>query len=150
MPGLPVGQAGTSSSPPYGTARGGQWHASNQLCKTTCEEGAVHIFGMQWRAIGQLCDIPFNTLYGLFARRIRAGLWRGLLDRLRRTRRRAYGDTPEPSVVVIGGRSCRSVPSCFARGIDDGKKIHGVRIQMAVDVTPANRHDTKAIVPVLP
>src|SRR6186713_483760 len=24
--------------------------------------------GMQWRAIGQLCDIPFGTLYTLFAR----------------------------------------------------------------------------------
>jgi hypothetical protein len=23
--------------------------------------------GMQWRAIGQLCDIPFSTLYTLFA-----------------------------------------------------------------------------------
>ena len=23
--------------------------------------------GMQWRAIGQLCDIPFGTLYSLFA-----------------------------------------------------------------------------------
>ena len=23
--------------------------------------------GMQWRAIGQLCDIPFGTLYTLFA-----------------------------------------------------------------------------------
>jgi hypothetical protein len=22
---------------------------------------------MQWRAIGQLCDIPFGTLYSLFA-----------------------------------------------------------------------------------
>jgi hypothetical protein len=22
---------------------------------------------MQWRAIGQLCDIPFDTLYSLFA-----------------------------------------------------------------------------------
>ena len=47
---------------------------------------------------------------------------------------------------------------CFARGIDGGKKIHGVKIQMAVekygiplasDVAPANWHDTKAIVPVL-
>jgi hypothetical protein len=50
------------------------------------------------------------------------------------------------------------VPSCFERGIDGGKKIRGVKIQMAVeeygiplviDVAPANRHDTKAIVPVL-
>jgi Transposase DDE domain len=113
---------------------------------------------MQWRAIGQLCGIPFNTLYGLFARWTRLGLWRRLLDRLRRTWRRACGDTPEPSAVVIDSRSCRSAPSCFARGIDGGKKIRGVKIQMAVekygiplaiDVAPANRHDTKAIVPVL-
>jgi Transposase DDE domain len=46
----------------------------------------------------------------------------------------------------------------FARGIDGGKKIRGVKIQtavekygipLAIDVAPANRHDTKAIVPVL-
>ena len=30
--------------------------------------------GMQWRAIGLLCDIPFATLYGLFARWTRLGL----------------------------------------------------------------------------
>src|SRR6186713_357602 len=28
----------------------------------------VAFCGMQWRAIGQLCDIPFGTLYSLFAR----------------------------------------------------------------------------------
>jgi len=39
--------------------------------------------GMQWRAIGQLCDIPLGTLYGLFARWTRLGLWRRMLDRLR-------------------------------------------------------------------
>jgi hypothetical protein len=31
-------------------------------CEKPREEGAVHICGMQWWAIGQLCDIPFNTL----------------------------------------------------------------------------------------
>jgi hypothetical protein len=35
----------------------------------------VGFCGMQWRAIGQLCDIPFNTLYGLFARWTWLGLW---------------------------------------------------------------------------
>jgi len=114
--------------------------------------------GMQWRAIGLLCDIPFTTLYGLFARWTRLGLWRRLLERLRRTWRRACGDNPEPSVVVIDSRSCRSAPSCFERGIDGGKKVRGVKVQIAVekygiplviDVAPANRHDTKAIVPVL-
>jgi hypothetical protein len=110
--------------------------------------------GCSGGAIGQLCDIRFNTLYGLFARWTRLGLWR----RLRRTWRRACGDAPEPSAVVIDSRSWRSAPSCFERGIDGGKKISGVKIQMAVekygiplafDVAPANRHDTKAIVPVL-
>jgi transposase len=118
----------------------------------------VGFCGMQWRAIGLLCDIPFSTLYTLFARWTRLGLWRRLLDRLRRTWRLACGDTADPSTVVIDSRSCRSAPSCFTRGIDGGKKIRGVKIQIAVDkhgiplgidVASANTHDTKGIVPVL-
>ena len=129
-----------------------------RLRKAVMAIWCVCFCGMQWRAIGQLCDIPFNTLYGLFARWSRLGLWRRLLERLRRTWRRACGDSPEPSVVVIDSRSCRSAPSCFARGVDGGKKVRGVKIQIAVekygiplaiDVAPANRHDAKAIVPVL-
>ena len=59
---------------------------------------------------------------------------------------------------MIDSRSCRSAPSCFDRGIDGGKKIRGVKIhvavdkygiRLAIDVSPANRHDTKGIVPVL-
>jgi transposase len=132
--------------------------AGAALRKAVMAIWCVCFCGMQWRAIGQLCDIPFSTLYGLFARWTRLGLWRRLLDRLRRTWRRACGDAAEPSAVVIDSRSCRSAPSCFERGIDGGKKIRGVKIQMAVekygiplaiDVAPANRHDTKAIVPVL-
>jgi transposase len=82
----------------------------------------------------------------------------GLLDRLRRDWRRACGDSPQPSAVVIDSRSCSSAPSCFDRGVDGGKKIRGVKIHVAVDkygiplaidVSPANRHDTKGIVPVL-
>jgi transposase len=81
-----------------------------------------------------------------------------LLDRLRRTWRLACGDAPEPSAVVIDSRSCCSAPSCFDRGIDGGKKIRGIKIHVAVDkygiplaidISPANRHDTKGIVPVL-
>jgi transposase len=132
--------------------------AGARLRKAVMAIWCVCFCGMQWRAIGQLCDIPFNTLYGLFARWTRLGLWRRLLERLRRTWRRACGDSPEPSVVVIDSRSCRSAPSCFERGTDGGKKVRGVKIQIAVekygiplaiDVVPANRHDTKAIVPVL-
>ena len=49
------------------------------------------------------------------------------------TWRRACGDTPEPTAVVIDSRSCRSAPSCFDRGVDGGKKIRGVKIHVAVD-----------------
>src|SRR3954465_946995 len=54
----------------------------------------VGFCGVQWRAIGQLCDIPFNTLYTLFARWTR--LWRRLLDRLRRAWRVALRETAGP------------------------------------------------------
>ncbi|WP_143266912.1 transposase [Azospirillum oryzae] len=89
--------------------------------------------GMRWRAIGQLTGIPFGTLYTLFARWTRLGLWRGVLDRLRRTWRMACGDTAEPSTVVIDSRTCPSAPSCFARGVDGGKKIRGVKVSIAVE-----------------
>ena len=114
--------------------------------------------GMQWRAIGQLCDIPFGTLYTLFARWTRFGLWRRLLNRLIQTWRQACGDIPEPSAVIVDSRSCRSAPTCFGRGFDGGKKIKGIKIHFAVDkygfplaitVSPANVHDSQGIVPVL-
>jgi transposase len=114
--------------------------------------------GMQWRAIGQLCDIPFGTLYTLFARWTRLGLWRRLLNRLILAWRQACGDKPVPSAVIIDSRSCQSAPTCFTRGFDGGKKIKGIKVHLAVDkygfplainVSPANRHDSRGIVPVL-
>ena len=127
--------------------------------------------GMQWRAIGQLCDIPFGTLYSLFARWTRLGLWRRLLNRLVQAWRLACGDTADPSAVIVdsplslsasgrlsGESSCQSAPTCFGRGFDGGKKIKGIKIHLAVDkygfplainISPANVHDSKGIVPVL-
>jgi hypothetical protein len=81
-----------------------------------------------------------------FRRNHHLGLWRRLLDRLRRTWRLACGDAAEPTAVVIdsplslsasgqlsGERSCRSAPSCFGRGFDGGKKINGVKVHLGVD-----------------
>jgi transposase len=93
----------------------------------------VGFCGVQWRAIGQLCDIPFSTLYTLFARWTRLGLWRRLLNRLILTWRQACGDKPVPSAVIIDSRSCCSAPTCFGRGFDGGKKIKGIKIHLAVD-----------------
>jgi hypothetical protein len=55
-------------------------------------------------------------------------------------------------------RQCHSAPTCFGRGFDGGKKIKGIKIHLAVDkygfplainVSTANVHDSKGIVPVL-
>src|ERR1700712_1363183 len=59
--------------------------AGAALRKAVMAIWCVCFCGMQWRAIGRLCDIPFTSLYGLFARWTRLGLWRRLLDRLRAT-----------------------------------------------------------------
>src|SRR5690349_5304118 len=125
----------------------------------------VAFCGMQWRAIGQLCDIPFGTLYTLFARWTRLGLWRRLLNRLIHAWRQACGDKPVPSAVIVDSRSCPSAPSCFGRGFDGGKKIKGSIVEaprsmihlavdkygfpLAITVSPVNVHDSTGIVPVL-
>src|SRR5688500_3981035 len=125
----------------------------------------VTFCGMQWRAISQLCDIPFGTLYTLFARWTRLGLWRRLLNRLILALRQACGNKPIPSAVIIDSHSCQSAPSCFTRGFDGGKKIKGSIVEaprsmihlaidkygfpLAISVSSANAHDSKGIVPVL-
>ena len=85
-------------------------------------------------------------------------MWRRLLNRLILAWRRACGDKPVPSAVILDSRSCRSAPTCFTRGFDGGKKIKGIKVHLAVDkygfplaitVSPANVHDSKGIVPVL-
>ena len=113
---------------------------------------------MQWRAIGQLCDIPFGTLYTLFARWTRLAvappaqpLDPGLAAGLRRHSRTQRRHPRQPLVSF-------SAELASARGFDGGKKIKGIKIHLAVDkygfplainVSPANRHDSKGIVPVL-
>jgi transposase len=114
--------------------------------------------GMQWRAAGRLSGIPFTTLYSLFARWTRRGLWRRLLGRLAKEWRISCGDTAEASALIIDSRSCRSSPTCGKRGIDGGKKVKGVKVHMAVDkhgfppaihISTANVHDTIGILPVI-
>jgi transposase len=115
--------------------------------------------GMQWRIAGLLSGIPFTTLHSAFARWARLGLWRRLGQRLALDWRLACGDEVLPSAVVLDSRSLRSAPSAWARGIDGGKLIKGIKVFAVCDkhgslldleLRPANTDDRVGILPTLP
>src|SRR3954469_450827 len=115
--------------------------------------------GMQWRIAGWLSGVPFTTLHSTFARWTRRGLWRRLGQRLALDWRRARGDEVVPSAVVADSRSLRSAPSAWARGIDGGKLVKGVKLVALCDkhgslldlaLRPANVDDRAGTLPLLP
>jgi transposase len=115
--------------------------------------------GMQWRLAGWLSGVPFTTLHSAFARWTRLGLWRRLGQRLALDWRRARGDEVLPSAVVADSRSLRSAPSAWARGIDGGKLVKGVKLLAVCDkhgslldltLRPANVDDRAGLLPLLP
>ena len=115
--------------------------------------------GMQWRIAGLLSGIPFTTLHSSFARWSRLGLWRRLGQRLALDWRLACGDEVLPSAVVVDSRSLRSSPSAWARGIDGGKLVKGIKLFVACDkhgslldleLHPANTDDRAGVLPMLP
>src|SRR5215213_2451781 len=115
--------------------------------------------GMRWRVAGWLSGVPFTTLHSSFARWTRLGLWRRLGQRLALDWRLARGDEVLPSAVVVDSRSLRSAPSAWARGIDGGKPVKGIKLFVASDkhgslldleLQPANTDDRAGILPTLP
>jgi transposase len=115
--------------------------------------------GMQWRVAGWLSGIPFTTLHSSFARWTRLGLWRRLGQRLALDWRLARGDEVLPSAVLVDSRSLRSAPSAWARGIDGGKLVKGVKLfaicdkhgsPLDLELRPANADDRAGALPILP
>jgi transposase len=115
--------------------------------------------GMQWRIAGWLSGVPFTTLHSAFARWTRLGLWRRLGQRLALDWRLVRGDEMLPSAVVADSRSLRSAPSAWARGIDGGKLIKGIKLCVVCDkhgslldleLHPANTDDRAGTLPMLP
>jgi transposase len=115
--------------------------------------------GMQWRIAGLLAAIPFTTLHSAFARWTRLGVWRRLGQRLALDWRLACGDEVLPSAVVVDSRSLRSAPTAWARGIDGGKLVKGIKLFAVCDkhgslfdleLHPANTDDRAGILPMLP
>jgi hypothetical protein len=89
--------------------------------------------GLQWRVVGLLADIAFETLCARFARWTRLGVWRALGQRLAPAWRAVEGDDKTSSALVYDSRSLRSSPTAWTRGIDGGKPVKGVKFHAVVD-----------------
>jgi transposase len=92
--------------------------------------------GIAWAALPAEFP-PAKTVYGIFRRWVRAGVWARLHDALRDRARVRAGRRPLPTAAVIDSASVRgadTVPTA-SRGYDAGKRVNGRKRHLAVDTT---------------
>jgi transposase len=106
--------------------------------------------GSPWRYLPN--DLPpWWTVYQQVQRWIKAGVFEAIVHDLRRLLREADGRSPEPSAVILDGRTVQSTPESGERaGYDGYKRKNGSKVHVAVDtlghllavvVTPANEQE---------
>jgi transposase len=106
--------------------------------------------GAQWRLLPH--DLPpWPAVYQQTQRWLKAGAFEAVVHDLRRIRREAEGRAPEPTAVVMDGRTVQSTPESGAgAGWDGHKRRKGRKVHTAVDtlghllalvVTPANEQE---------
>src|SRR3954447_14159210 len=108
--------------------------------------------GCQWRALPSDFG-PHQTVRTWYDRFRTDGVWAQAGADLTRRVRQAHGHTSEPTTGLLDSQSVVSGPQQGERGYDGNKKIRGIKrhvlscslgFVLAVVVTPASVHDTKA------
>ena len=88
--------------------------------------------GCQWRQLP--LDFPrWKTVYTVFWRWRKAGVWERIHHALRGRVRRSVGKLSQPTTAIIDSQSIRTAEGGEERGYDAGKKITGRKRHLAVD-----------------
>ena len=126
--------------------RDGQWQVLRGLLPPPAKRGRrpicrrlilnailyVNRTGCQWRALPH--DFPkWKTVYTIFWRWRRDGVWQRIHEALCRRVRKQSGKKPTPSVAIVDSQSIRTAEGGEERGYDAGKKITGRKRHLAVD-----------------
>ncbi|MGW5301608.1 IS5 family transposase [Rhodococcus aetherivorans] len=121
--------------PPPGntTGRGGR---PEKHCRRLVLDAIFYVVrgGIAWRQLPAEFP-PATTVYAIFTRWVRAGVWHRIHDALRDRVRVHDGRHPLPTAAIIDSQSVQgsdTVPGS-SRGFDAGKKTNGRKRHIAVD-----------------